>query len=80
LTRGPRVITEEARREMRKILTEIQTGQFAKEFILENKAGAASMHAMRRIGAESTIEVVGAKLREMMPWIKKNKLVDQTKN
>lgn len=80
LTRGPRIITDETRWEMKQILKEIQTGQFAKEFILENRAGAASMHAMRRIGAEHPIETVGAKLREMMPWIGKNKLVDQTKN
>lgn len=79
-TRGPRIITDETRAEMRKILKEIQTGQFAKEFILENRAGAASLKAMRRVGAEHPIETVGAKLRDMMPWIKKNKLVDQTKN
>ena len=79
-TRGPRIITDETRAEMRKILKEIQTGQFAKEFILENRAGAASLKAMRRVGAEHQIETVGAKLRDMMPWIKKNKLVDQTKN
>ncbi|MBU6993995.1 ketol-acid reductoisomerase [Ferrovum myxofaciens] len=80
LTRGPRIITEETRAEMRRILKEIQNGQFAKEFILENRAGAASMHAMRRLGEEHPIEKVGAKLREMMPWIRKNKLVDQSKN
>ncbi|MBW8067900.1 MAG: ketol-acid reductoisomerase [Ferrovum sp.] len=80
LTRGPRIITEDTRVEMRRILKEIQTGQFAKEFILENRAGAASMHAMRRLGEEHPIEKVGAKLREMMPWIRKNKLVDQSKN
>ncbi len=79
-TRGPRVVTEETKREMKKILTEIQTGQFAKEFILENRAGAASLKAMRRIGREHQIETVGEKLREMMPWIKKNRLVDQSKN
>ncbi|MBY0578210.1 MAG: ketol-acid reductoisomerase [Burkholderiales bacterium] len=79
-TRGPRIVTEETKREMKKILTEIQTGQFAKEFILENRAGAASLKAMRRIGAEHQIETVGAKLRDMMPWIKKNRLVDQSKN
>ncbi|MDE1990840.1 MAG: ketol-acid reductoisomerase, partial [Betaproteobacteria bacterium] len=79
-TRGPRIITDETREEMRRILKEIQAGQFAKEFILENRAGAASLHAMRRLGAEQPIEKVGAKLREMMPWIKKNKLVDQSKN
>ena len=80
LTRGPRVITDDTRQEMKRILKEIQTGQFAKEFILENRAGAASMHAMRRIGAEHPIEQVGSKLRAMMPWISKNKLVDQSKN
>ncbi len=79
-TRGPRIITDETRAEMRRILKEIQSGQFAKEFILENRAGAASLHAMRRLGAEQPIEQVGGKLREMMPWIKKNKLVDQSKN
>lgn len=79
-TRGPRIITDQTRAEMRRILKEIQTGQFAKEFILENRAGAASLKAMRRVGAEHQIEIVGAKLRDMMPWIKKNKLVDQTKN
>jgi ketol-acid reductoisomerase len=79
-TRGPRIITDETKNEMRKILKEIQTGQFAKEFILENRAGAASLKAMRRVGAEHQIETVGAKLRDMMPWIKKNKLVDQSKN
>jgi ketol-acid reductoisomerase len=79
-TRGPRIITDETRAEMRKILKEIQEGKFAKEFILESRAGNASLHAMRRLGAESAIEKVGAKLRDMMPWIKKNKLVDQTRN
>ncbi len=79
-TRGPRIVTEQTRAEMRKILHEIQSGQFAKEFILENRAGAPSLHAMRRIGRESLIETVGAKLRVMMQWIAKNKLVDQSKN
>jgi ketol-acid reductoisomerase len=80
LTRGPRIVNEATRAEMKKILHEIQSGQFAKEFILENRAGAPSMHAMRRLGREHAIEKVGAKLRGMMPWISKNKLVDQTKN
>lgn len=79
-TRGPRIVTDETRAEMRKILTEIQTGQFAKEFILENKAGAPTLKALRRIGQAHQVEVVGAKLRDMMPWIKKNRLVDQSKN
>lgn len=79
-TRGPRIITDATKLEMKKILKEIQTGQFAKEFILENRAGASSLKAMRRVGAEHQIETVGKKLRDMMPWIKKNKLVDQSKN
>ncbi len=79
-TRGPRVITKESRDAMKEILREIQTGQFAKEFILENQSGAASLKAMRRISREHPIEVVGNKLRSMMPWIKNNKLVDQEKN
>jgi ketol-acid reductoisomerase len=79
-TRGPRIITDETRAEMRKILKEIQSGQFAKEFILENRAGASSLKAMRRVAAQHPIEQVGAKLRDMMPWIKKNKLVDVSKN
>ena len=79
-TRGPRIINDQVRAEMKRILHEIQTGQFAKEFILENRAGAPSLKAMRRVSANHSIEVIGAKLRDMMPWIKKNRLVDQTKN
>jgi ketol-acid reductoisomerase len=79
-TRGPRIINEQVRAEMRKILHEIQTGQFAKEFILENQANAPTMKAMRRMAAGHSVEVVGARLRDMMPWIKKNRLVDQSKN
>ena len=79
-TRGPRIVNEQVRAEMKRILLDIQSGQFAKEFILENKAGAPSLKAMRRIGAAHPVEIVGAKLRDMMPWIKKNRLVDQSKN
>jgi len=79
-TRGPRIINEQVRAEMKKILHEIQTGQFAKEFILENQANAATMKAMRRMAASHSVEVVGARLRDMMPWIKKDRLVDQSKN
>jgi ketol-acid reductoisomerase len=79
-TRGPRVVNEQTKAEMKRILEEIQTGQFAKEFILENQAGAPTLKAMRRIAAEHPIEEVGTKLRDMMPWIKSNKLVDKTKN
>jgi ketol-acid reductoisomerase len=79
-TRGPRIITEETKNEMRRILKEIQTGAYAQEFLLENQTGATKLNAMRRIGRQHPIEIVGAKLRDMMPWIKRNKLVDQTKN
>jgi len=80
VTRGPRIITEETKNEMRKILKEIQTGAYAQEFLLENQTGAIKLNALRRIGRQHPIEIVGAKLRDMMPWIKKNKLVDQSKN
>lgn len=79
-TRGPRVVTEESKKEMKKILTEIQQGEFAREFILENQSGAATLKAKRRISREHGIEVVGEKLRSMMPWIKANQLVDHEKN
>jgi ketol-acid reductoisomerase len=79
-TRGPRIVNEQTRAEMRRILKEVQEGHFAREFILEHKAGAPTLKALRRIGAEHPIETVGAKLRDMMPWIKENRLVDQSKN
>ena len=77
---GPRVITEESKKVMKKILDDIQTGEYAKAFILENRAGAPTLTAKRRIMGEHSIEVVGEKLRAMMPWIKANKLVDKTRN
>lgn len=80
VSRGSRIITDETRNEMRKILREIQTGEYAREFILENRAGAPVLKSSRRLASEHPIETVGAKLRDMMPWIKKNKLVDQAKN
>ena len=70
-TRGPRVVNDESKAEMKRILTEIQDGRFAKEFILENQAGQASMHAMRKMTAAHPLEQVGAKLRGMMSWLKK---------
>jgi ketol-acid reductoisomerase len=79
-TRGPRVITEQTKLEMKKILKEIQEGEFAREFILENQAGAPKLKALRRIGREHAIEQVGEQLREMMPWIKANRLVDRSRN
>ena len=80
ITRGPRIINDESKAEMRRILKEIQTGRYAQEFLLENQTGAIKLNAMRRISGEHPIEVVGAKLRDMMPWIKKNRLVDTTRN
>jgi len=80
LTRGPRIITDETRAEMRRILADIQDGSFAKEFILENQSGAPTIKALRRISREHSVEKVGQRLRDMMPWIRENKLVDQTKN
>jgi ketol-acid reductoisomerase len=79
-TRGPRIITEDTKNEMRRILKEIQTGQYAQEFLLENQTGATKLGAMRRIGREHQIEVVGEKLRAMMPWLKKDRLVDRSRN
>jgi len=79
-TRGPRIITEETKNEMRRILKEIQTGAYAQEFLLENTTGATKLNAMRRIGREHAIEKVGSRLREMMPWLKKDRLVDQSRN
>ncbi|MBF0359204.1 MAG: ketol-acid reductoisomerase [Magnetococcales bacterium] len=80
LTRGPRVVTDETKKEMKKILREIQTGDFAREFILENMAGTPRFKGLRRIGKEHQIEEVGGKLRSMMPWIQDSKIVDKDKN
>lgn len=80
LTRGPRVVNDETKKEMKKILGEIQDGSFAREWILENKANRPVFNALTRKGENHPIEAVGAKLRAMMPWLQKNKLVDQAKN
>lgn len=80
LTRGPRVVTAETKAEMKRILTEIQNGEFAREFILENQAGAATLKAKRRLGREHPIERVGEQLRGMMSWISANKIVDKKVN
>ncbi len=80
LTRGPRVVTEETKKEMKRILKEIQTGEFAKEWMLENKANKPTFTALNRMGQSHQIEAVGAKLRDMMPWLKKGKIVDREKN
>ena len=79
LTRGPRIITDETKKEMKKILKEIQSGEFAREWLLECQAGKPSFNALTRIGTEHPIEEVGKKLRSMMPWLKKGKLVDRKK-
>lgn len=79
-TRGPRVINDESRQAMREILKEIQNGEFAKEFVLENQANAPRLKAMRRHAQAHQIEEVGARLRGMMPWIKANQLVDRDRN
>jgi ketol-acid reductoisomerase len=80
VTRGPRIITDETRQEMKRILEEIQSGRFAKEWILENKAGRPVFNALLKKGAAHPIEEVGSKLRAMMPWLKKDRLVDKNKN
>jgi len=77
---GPKVIGEASRAAMRQALDDIQNGEYAKSFILENRAGAPTLLSRRRLTAEHPIEVVGEKLRAMMPWIKANKLVDKTRN
>src|ERR1700742_1808114 len=77
---GPRIITDETKKAMKRVLDDIQSGRFARDWVLENKAGQPSFKATRARNAAHPIEEVGAKLRAMMPWITKNKLVDQTKN
>ncbi|MFL6567353.1 MAG: ketol-acid reductoisomerase [Burkholderiales bacterium] len=77
---GPKVIDEGTRKRMKEILYRIQSGEYAKEFVLENRAGAPMLLSRRRMTAELPIEKVGARLREMMPWIKKNRLVDTSRN
>ncbi|GGW99354.1 ketol-acid reductoisomerase (NADP(+)) [Pigmentiphaga litoralis] len=77
---GPRIVTEETKLAMKQVLKDIQTGEYAKSFLVENQAGAPTLISRRRLTAEHQIEEVGGKLRAMMPWISKNKMVDQTKN
>jgi ketol-acid reductoisomerase len=77
---GPKVIDAGTRARMKEILGRIQTGEYARDFVLENRAGAPSLLSRRRMTAELPIEKVGARLREMMPWIRKNRLVDTSKN
>ena len=77
---GPKIVNDETRDAMRQALKDIQTGEYAKSFILENRAGAPTLLSRRRLTSEHSIEVVGEQLRAMMPWIKKNRLVDQSRN
>ncbi len=80
LTRGPRIIDEGVKQRMKEVLKEVQSGQFAREFILENRAGKPGFNAMRRIAAEHPLEEVGARLRGLMPWLQEKRLVDRSKN
>ncbi len=80
VTRGPRIITEETRKEMRTILEEIQSGRFAREWVLENQANRPVYNALLAKGETHPVEEVGARLRAMMPWLTKGKLVDKSKN
>ncbi len=80
LTRGPRIVTEETKKEMKVILGEIQSGRFAKEWILENRAKRPVFNALAKAGEAHPIEQVGAELRAMMPWLKKDRLIDRVKN
>ncbi len=80
LTRGPRVIDDSVKQRMKEILAEIQSGKFAREFVLENRAGGLMFNALRRQAAEHPMEEVGASLRGLMPWLRENRLVDRSKN
>ncbi|MFN5823574.1 MAG: ketol-acid reductoisomerase [Sphingomonadales bacterium] len=80
ITTGPRIITEETKWEMKRVLEDIQSGRFVKNFVLDNRAGQPELKAARKAAAAHPIEETGARLRAMMPWIAKNKLVDKAKN
>ena len=74
---GPRMVTAETKAEMKRVLEDIQTGRFARDFVLENKAGQPHLKTKRKLQQSHQIEEVGAKLRAMMPWLSENKLVDK---
>jgi len=80
ITTGPRIITEETKWEMKRVLEDIQQGRFVKNFVLDNRAGQPELKASRKLAAAHPIEQTGAKLRAMMPWIAKNQLVDKARN
>jgi len=77
---GPRIITDETKKEMKRVLADIQQGRFVRDFMLDNRVGNPQLKAARKLQAQHPIEEVGGKLRAMMPWIGKNKLVDKAKN
>ncbi|WBO21024.1 ketol-acid reductoisomerase [Sphingomonas abietis] len=77
---GPRIITEETKKEMKRVLADIQSGRFVKDFVLDNRAGQPELKAARGLAQRHPIEETGAKLRAMMPWIGANALVDKAKN
>lgn len=80
ITTGPRIITEETKKEMKRVLADIQSGRFVKNFVLDNRAGQPELKAARLAAKRHPIEETGAKLRAMMPWIGANALVDKSKN
>jgi ketol-acid reductoisomerase len=80
LTRGPRIIDERVKLEMKKVLEEIRSGRFATEWMLENNAEKPTFNALTKNGEEHRLERVGKRLRSLMPWITKNKMVDKSKN
>ncbi|MEK7284064.1 MAG: ketol-acid reductoisomerase, partial [Acidobacteriota bacterium] len=80
LTRGPRIITDETRRVMRAMLADIQSGKFADEWMAEHQAGKPTFKRLEAAGREHLIERVGERLRAMMPWLGKNRLVDRSRN
>ena len=80
ITTGPRIITADTKAEMKRVLADIQSGRFVKNFVLDNRAGQPELKAARKAAAAHPIEQVGSELRAMMPWIAKNKLVDKAKN
>ena len=77
---GPRVVGPQSKAAMKAVLADIQSGRFARDWVLENKAGQPSFLAKRRIGAEHELEVIGERLRGMMPWIAENAIIDKSKN
>ncbi len=80
ITTGPRIITDETKAEMKRVLADIQAGRFVKNFVLDNRAGQPELKAARKLAAAHPIEKVGTELRAMMPWIGANKLVDKERN